>query len=218
MDEGLGDSSALPPVAITFDQPLHFISTKGEDTLLNAGIYEIEPVLDLQLSLTREGQEAVLLPAMIDSHGETMTQPAGLLVPGESNGTQHLLFLTPDGKRFEAIGSTSGIKSRGTGMMVALPTSKIRDAMVAYSAQPAFGSPQPCVENTLPVGPRWIPPGCKMPSIPTFPGLPASTPFLDGSNMLYACVNNNTGAFRIVRPPEGCAPNGEVKVKWQLAP
>jgi hypothetical protein len=106
-------------------------------------------------------------------------------------------------------------------MMVALPTSKIRDAMVASSAQPAFGSPQPCVENKLPIGPRWIPPGCKMPSIPTFPGLPASTPFLDGSNVLHACLNNYTGAFRIIRATDGAACNAnmnEVLIKWQLAP
>jgi len=51
-------------------------------------------------------------------------------------------------------------------------------------------------------------------------GLPSSpVSYVDANNVLHACLNNNTGAFRIVRPADGCVElHGEVKVKWQLAP
>ncbi|MGH7256744.1 MAG: hypothetical protein ACREIM_00070 [Nitrospiraceae bacterium] len=215
LSEGVDDSPALPPVAITFDQPLHFLSTKGEDILLNPGTYEVEPVLDLQLSLSGEGQEAVLLPAMLGSHGETIQQPVALLIAGESNDERHLVFLTSDGKRFDAVGSLSGVKSRGTGM-VALPDRSVKDAMAAV--QPASGPSGGCKPNPLPVGPRWLPPGCS-PSFPLLPGAAPIVPYVDGSNMLHACLNNHTGVFRIVRPPDACvALHGEIRVKWQLAP
>lgn len=212
--------SAESPPAVTLDRPLHFRSMEGEDIVVEAGIYEIESVIDLQLSLAREGQTSLLLPAMVGTHQESLKQPVALVAPGDSNDIRHLLLLTPDGTRFEAQGSISGVKDRGTGAIMPYPSSKIRDAMTAYSVQPESGSPPPCQPNPLPVGPRWIPPGCKMPSvpIPNIPG-PAPAPYLDGSNQLYACVNNYTGAFRLIRPADGCLPdNNEVKVKWQIAP
>ena len=216
-DEGGDDSLPLPQIAITFDQPLHFLSITGENTLVAAGVYEVEPVLDLQLSLAREGQPLVLLPVTLSTHSETIQQPVALLIAGESNDERHLMFLTPDGKRFGTIGSTSGVKSRGPEVAVALPSSKIKDAMLYSTTASSTGSRQPCQPNPLPVGPRWLPPGCVPGGIPGFPVTPPP-PYLDGTNMLYACLNNNNGAFRIVRPPDGCVPNGEVKVKWQLAP
>lgn len=217
LGEGVDDSPALPPVAITFDRPLHFPSTKGEDTLVPAGLYEIEPVLDLQLSLSREGQDAVLVLAMQGTHSEAIQQPVALLVQGESDHEQHLVFMTPDGKRFDALGSTSGVKSRGTDIVVALPNRNLRDAIIQASAQPAAGPPPPCLRSTLPIGPRWLPPGCNL-GVPSIPG-GAPVPYVDGSNMLHACLNNNTGVFRLVRPADDCvALYGEVKVKWQLAP
>ena len=213
----MDDEPPFPQVAITFDQPLHFLSANGEDTLIAADIYEIEPVLDLQLSLTREGESAVLLPATQGTHSETIQQPMALLVQEESNDEQHLVFLTPDGKRFETVGSLSGVKSRGTGLAVALPNRKLKDAIIQASAKPASGPGTPCLRSTLPVGPRWLPPGCNMPG-PIIQGA-APVPYLDESNLLHACLNNNTGVFRVVHPLDACmTQNGEIKIKWQLAP
>jgi hypothetical protein len=215
LSEGMDDSPSLPPVVITFDGPLHFISINGEDTPFNAGIYEIEPVLDLQLSLTREGDSPVFLSTTRGTHSETIAHPIALLLPGESNEVRHVVFLTPDGKRFDAVGSKSAVRSRDVTALVALPDSKIRNAMISASS----GAPlPPCKQNSLPYGPRWIPVPCAMPTgMPG--GLPAvPIPYIDGSNMLHACLNNNTGSFRIVRSFDNCGTAGEVKLKWQLAP
>ena len=198
-----------PPTTVTLDHALHFQSTKGDDLLLAAGVYEIEPVLDLQLSLSQEGQQAIVLPAVQGTHNESLQQAVALMVSGQ-NDTRYLLFLTPDGKRFEVVGSTSGIQSRGPGLVAVKPSVQIKEAMAAAAPLPAL-PPPPCRPNPNPFGSQWIPVPCTMPAPPP--------PYLDGSNVLYACVNNNHGAFRLVRPTEFCsAPNGEVKVKWQLVP
>lgn len=207
------------PLSVTIDRPLHVRSMEGEDVLLDTGVYEVESVLDLQLSLAKEDQPSILLPATRDTHQEFLNHSVTLLVPGESD-QRHLVFLRPDGLRLDVIGSTSGIRSRGPGNLIALPIGKFRDAMMATTATPSTGSgePPPCSPNPLPTGPRWVPPGCKMHSIPGVPTSPPP-PYLDGSNVLHACVNNFNGAFRIVRAADVCAADlNEVKVKWQLTP
>lgn len=204
------DASPTPSITIKLDQALHFQSTRGDDILVAAGVYEIEPVLDLQLSLSKEGQPAILLPAVQGAHNESMQQAVAFLVSGHDDA-RHLLFLTPDGKRFDIIGSTSGIQSRGLGMVAPKPTALTKEAMAAVTSNTPELPPPPCRPNPNPFGPRWIPVPCTMPEPPS--------PYLDASNVLHACVNNNHGAFRLVRPTEFCsATNGEVKVKWQLVP
>ena len=210
----MDDSPALPPITITFDQPLHFLSANGEDTVIAAGVYEIEPVLDLQLSLAREGQPAILLPAVQSTHQEPITRAMALLVQGDSDNVQSVVVLTPDGRRYDAMALKSAVRSRDANTLVALPSTKIKDAILTASSE---GPLSPCKQNPLPYGPRWIPVPCAMPA-----GMPGGLPsspvsYVDGSNMLHACLNNNTGAFRIVRSFDNCG-YGEVKVKWQLVP
>ncbi|MDF0644435.1 MAG: hypothetical protein P0111_10415 [Nitrospira sp.] len=210
--ESVPDTSPTPPITVTLDQALHFQSAKGDDVLVAAGVYEIEPVLDLQLSLSKEGQQAILLPAEQDQHAEPLTHPVAILVQEEQTERRHLILLMPYGQRFDVVGSSSGIQSRGPGM-VALkrPSVQAKEAMTAPTPNtPAPLTPQ-CRPNPNPFGPRWIPVPCTMPTPPP--------PYFDGSNLLHACVNNITGAFRLVQPSGGCtAENDEVKVKWQLVP
>ena len=95
-----------------------------------------------------------------------------LVLPGQSNDEQHIVLLTPDGNRFGALGSTSGVQSRGTGMVGALPDKTLKDAIIQASAQPASELPPPCQQNPVPSGPRWLPVPCTMPSIPEIPTIP----------------------------------------------
>lgn len=211
--------TAEAPLSVTIDRPLHVRSMGGEDVVLETGTYEVETVLDLQLSLAKEGQPSILLPAAKSTHDELLDHSIAVLVSGEAD-QRHLIVLRADGMRLDVIGSTSGIRSRGPGNLIALPIGKFKDAMVAATAVPSAGSgePPPCSPNPLPTGPRWVPPGCRIHSIPGVPTSPPP-PYLDGSNVLHACVNNYTGAFRIVRAADVCAADlNEVRVKWQLAP
>jgi hypothetical protein len=222
-NEGMDAALPLPQAAITFDLPIHVLSMTGEDTLVKAGVYEVEPILDLQLSLAREGQSAILLPATVGTHRESLKQSVALLMSGESNDVRHLVFLTPDGKRFDAVGSTSGITSRGIGMAVPLPDRTLQTAIIKASAQAV---PPPCRPNPYPVGPRNLPVPCTSWSgqvytgdTPAGVGFSPSTPvpYLDGTNMLNAFLDKTSGAFRVVHPPDACYIS-EIKVKWQLAP
>lgn len=200
--------------SITFDQPLHVVSIKGEDQLMPPGVYEIEVVHEQFLSLSKEGQEAIFLPAQVRSHSEILSHPVALLIPDETHAARHLVFLTPAGQRYDAVGSTSSVRSRDVTGVVALPASRIKDAIAEASSAASL---PPCKQNTLPYGPRWVPVPCAMPAgMPG--GLPSPpVPYPDGNNMLHACVNNRTGAFRIVRSSDTCVFE-EAKVKWQLTP
>lgn len=182
--------------------------------MIAAGVYEIEPVLDLQLSLAREGQPAILVPAVQSTHQEPIAHAMALLVQGNSDNVQSVVVLMPNGRRYDAMASKSAVRSRDVNALVALPGNKIKDAIMAASSG---GPPPPCKQNPLPYGPRWIPVPCTMPAgMPGgFPSPPVS--YVDGSNMLHACLNNNTGAFSIVRSFSNCG-YGEVKIKWQLVP
>jgi hypothetical protein len=166
------DEPAFPQVVITFDHPLHFISAKGEDTLIATGVYEVEPLMDLQLSLAREDQSTVLLPANPGTHSESIQRAMALVIPGQSNDEQHLVLLTPDGKRLDAIGSTSGVKSRGPGMVAPLPDTILKDAIIQASVQPATEPLPLCQRNPVPTGPRWLPVPCAIPSITETPTIP----------------------------------------------
>jgi len=208
--ESESDAPPAPPTTIKLDQGLHFQSTKGDDIFVAASVYEIEPVLDLQVSLSKEGQQAILLPAEQDTHAETLTHPVAILVQEEQTDRRHLILLMPYGQRYDVVGSIFGIQSRGPGMVAPKPSAQTKEAMAAATSPNTSGFPlPPCRPNPNPFGPRWIPVPCTMPE----PALP----YLDGSYVLHACVNNNTGAFRLVRPADVCpAPSGEVKVKLQL--
>ena len=164
--EAMGGEPVFSQVAITFDQPLHFMAANGDNTLIAAGVYEIEPVLDLQLSLAREGQAAMLVPAIQRTHSEAIQQPMALVIPGQSKDEQHLVLLMPDGKRFDSVGSISGVKSRSIRMVATFPDKFLKDAIIQSSAQPASEPPPPCQQNPEPSGPRWLPVPCTMLSIP----------------------------------------------------
>jgi hypothetical protein len=213
-DEGVDE--IVQPVALKLDRPVHVTTVKGDAAVLEPGVYEIEAIFDLDLALAKEGQSTVLLHANPGTHSEAIQRTMALVVPGRSDDEQHLLLLMPDGRSFDARGSTSDVKSRSTEMAVALPNRNLKDAIIQASSQPASGPLPPCQANPYPVGPRLIPVPCST-GVPTIPGT-APVPYLDGSNMLHACLNNNNGVFRVVRPADACVQNGEVKVKWQLAP
>ena len=107
--------ASLAKTTVTLDQPVHFTTAEGSDVVLDAGDYEVEAT-DVWLRVTpSEGQavDAVLLEAQAGSHEESLTDPLALSADGETADAHHLVVLLPSGKRVEAIGSYSGIRSRG---------------------------------------------------------------------------------------------------------
>ncbi|MDH5426572.1 MAG: hypothetical protein OEZ57_01245 [Nitrospirota bacterium] len=108
--------SAFADTTVTLEQPVHFTNAEGSDVVLPAGDYAVEPA-EAWLRVTPSGRQTVdaaLLEAQSATHEESLTTPMALSAEGEQPNTHHLALLLPDGKRLEAIGSYSGIRSRGT--------------------------------------------------------------------------------------------------------
>ncbi len=99
---------------ITLDQPVHFTTAEGSDLVLEVGDYKVEVAEEWLRVTPSEGQaiDALLLEAQVANHKESLPVPLALSTPGASPDTHHLALLLPGGKRMEAIGSYSGIRSR----------------------------------------------------------------------------------------------------------
>ncbi len=108
--------TAFADTTVTLEQSVHFTNAEGSDVVLNAGEYAIEPAEEWLRVTPRDGKavDALLLEAQAGNHEEPLTAPMAVSAQGEQADTHHLALLLPDGKRLEAIGSYSGLRSRST--------------------------------------------------------------------------------------------------------
>ena len=162
-----GTPEIAEPAFLTLDRPLHIVTAKGDAVVLKPDVYEIGSVMDVQLGLAKEGEPTVLLHAQRGTHHESIKRTMALVITGESTDEEYLVLLTRDGRRYDAHGSISGVKSRGTDTVASLPDKTIKDAVVAASANPRSVSSPPCQPNPAGIGPRWIPVPCTMPTNPS---------------------------------------------------
>jgi hypothetical protein len=115
----LAPNASLAKTTVTLDQPVHFTTVEGSDVVLEAGDYEVDAVDEWLRITPSEGQavDALLLEAQVAKHEGALKAPLGVSAQGESPDTHHLALLLPDGKRLEAVGSYSGIRSRGLSLL-----------------------------------------------------------------------------------------------------
>ena len=165
-EPGAETEDAAPSAAITLDRPLHFITAKGEDAVVQAGAYKVESVMDVNLDLIREGQASVLLQALPGTHTERISKATALLIPEGRGDLWHLVLLMPDGKRLDALGSASGVRPRGD-LPISLDSRRLATALGAASISPSI---PPCQPNKFPVGPRYLPIPCVLPFGGTYNG------------------------------------------------
>ena len=111
-----GGQVALADTTVTLEQPVHFTTAEGSDVVLDAGSYAVEAAEEWLRVTPSEGQavDAILLEAQSATHEESLTDPVAISAQGESPDVHHLALLLPGGKRLEAIGTYSGLRSRGT--------------------------------------------------------------------------------------------------------
>jgi hypothetical protein len=102
---------------ITLDRVVHFSAPDGDEIIAASGTYRIEAIEDRALRLS-PGEVAssappLIVAAMALPHEQPIESRVALSVPnGEDE--HHIVLLMPDGKGWDAGGTYSGIRSRGT--------------------------------------------------------------------------------------------------------
>ena len=175
----LGAGATNADTTITLDQAVYFTSAEGSNVVLDAGDYKVESAEGwLQVTPSRGLPfDSLLLEAQMGSHEEFLSAPLAFSVQGETTDSHHLVVLLPGGKRLEAVGNYSGIRSRGT-----LPLLTIQHLKTLSSRIQSAAPPRLVYDGAVHKGSRGMnivfPDVCKMPipggSIP----IPLSSPNL----------------------------------------
>jgi hypothetical protein len=109
---GIALATDAPTATLSIDHVVHFQSAEGTDLALGSGRYSVEAAMPQGMRLGAAKGKPVIVPATVATHEQKLAQPQALIVPVGAD-EQHLILLLPDGMRLEAIGSLSGIRSRG---------------------------------------------------------------------------------------------------------
>ena len=111
----LAPETAHADTTITLDKAIHVITTEGSDVVLEQGMYDLEPAEEW-LRITPSGGTAVdalLIEAEVGNHEESVKAPMALSDTGETPDSHHIVLMLPDGKKYETVGTYSGLRSRG---------------------------------------------------------------------------------------------------------
>ena len=143
-EEPPAPSPALSPTgleeratSIRLDQPLHFTGSEGNDVIVPAGQYDVQRAGTTQLRLVPAGGSgAVTIAASPIANEPQISAPVAVTLPVDN--TQHVVLFEPGGGMLDAVGTTSGVVTRG-------PISSIPQGMlaVALSAKVSKVTPSP---------------------------------------------------------------------------
>jgi hypothetical protein len=146
---------ATAPLHLKLSRPVHFSSIDGQDVVLEAGLYHIKVSGTSELHVTGvASQTGVHVRAEPTTHLESIENAVALTVPtGEDE--LHLLLLRPDKTGLEAVGTYSGVQSRGPsfGPATQLQISQATAAQVQLAGAPLpplLESPPPDQTLTTP--------------------------------------------------------------------
>ena len=105
---------------IELEKAVHFLSLSGEDVVARPGTYTVEAVGNgLRLILTSgEPTDALVVEASPTQHSEKLSHPValslpGVNIPGPIRDLHIITLLLPDGKGVDAVGTYSGVRTRG---------------------------------------------------------------------------------------------------------
>lgn len=105
----------LTPLLIQLNQALHFDAPDGQNVAVMPGMYLVEPITqgEPRLAFWHE-HGTVTLQATRTTHDQGVKTPEAYLIQeNENEDIHHVVAFIPDGTALEAIGSISGIQSRG---------------------------------------------------------------------------------------------------------
>jgi len=149
----VGPTLALAATASTstveLPTAIHFLTPAGDDIKVGPGIYEVEAA-ESWLKLVPEGQgrtEAVLLEATPGIHEGKLEQLTIRLEEAPDNpDVFHLAMLLADGTGLEAIGTKSGIRTRGLNLTFVRKSRRSRN----FAALPKISLPGPVGQTEAP--------------------------------------------------------------------
>ena len=106
-------SRPSPSPTVELESAVHFVDPEGHDITIAGGAYRVEAAEASRLRLLpAAGKATLLIQGQPLAHEETVPGPLALSVPQE-DGTIHVLLLLPGGKGVDAVGSFSGLHTRG---------------------------------------------------------------------------------------------------------
>ena len=112
---GTVDSASAPP-KISVETPIYFSAADGSEMLLTPHVYSVQsrdPFLEMR-PVGADRKETILLNATIGTHQESVGSTTAFLTTGDEENSYHLVLLKPEGTAYEAIGTTTSLRSRGT--------------------------------------------------------------------------------------------------------
>lgn len=101
------------PPTVLLDRTVYFTGPDGGDAVAVPGAYRVEAAEESRLRLISvEGKESLVVQARAGTYREDILSPGALSFPMEEDA-HHLILLQPGGKSLEAVGSHSGVRTRG---------------------------------------------------------------------------------------------------------
>ncbi len=107
------NTSNQEAATVEIDKQVHFLTPDGEDVVVSPGAYEVKIEKDGLRLIAEEGtgSESTVIDAEAAKHEESVTHPTAMML-SEEEDRQIITLLLPDGQRWEALGSESGVHSR----------------------------------------------------------------------------------------------------------
>jgi hypothetical protein len=99
-------------VSIMIEQPLHVLGVDGSDALIAPGSYSVEAADTWLRLIPGERRDAILLEAEGVAHQEAIAEPVASLNSLDED-LQEIILLLPNGTGLKALGTYSGVLSRG---------------------------------------------------------------------------------------------------------
>jgi type VI protein secretion system component Hcp len=100
----------LPTLTLT--DPLYLSTIEGSDVELAAGTYQVGPMTDTSVTLIgTDPSRLQVFQATVVEHDFPVTELVALLLTSDDD-SRHLVLLMPEGKAWDVVGTTTGIRSR----------------------------------------------------------------------------------------------------------
>jgi len=116
-------------IIVEFHEAKHFTAPDNSDLVVRSGVYRVAAGQGAQLQLSpQDGVNPILITAQTFEHNFDLASPVALIIPRDED-RQHLVLLQPGGKALDAVGSASGVGTRGP--IQPIPTDLLAQALSA---------------------------------------------------------------------------------------